>query len=413
MKPAGPLTALFLCLTPVLGQEQGTTTETPATIRERFEELVARIETGTPQELGQAIAGLGSEVAPVVLEELALAPDDPALCAAVRALGRDAFLPVETPDAAPAAALLAVVAEVGDVRDLDLMLQLDGTEDACLEGALTSLLARDARTWEELFGASVQAEPRAACCVFRTVGQSGDERSAAWLGQMLVYDTGLDIVLLSQLQLAASQAHADENTRLQVRNRLWVVDDEQVLRKAIELTVDLDDDEALERLIGLLPHENEHVRSGAHRALCALGGISLPAEPAAWESWLNDERTWFEKRSEAVFRKLRGNDVPSILAAMREVARHRYERRALTNEVVPLVFHSDPAVHALACEVLRQIGVRDVVPELRLALEDEDADVVAAAVRALAVLGVVVEEETAGEEPEDLVAELQTPAVDE
>lgn len=380
-----------------------------AELARRCQELGARGASGTSAERGAALVELGPSVLPWLVAELARRPRDETLRQAVRGFGRAALAPWwQAKGAGPRAsdaATLVLLAELGDARELDLALFLTRADGELAVQALQGILEREPELPASLAATVLRLETPAATCVVRALGGLASEAALACLGALLVFeDDELELCLLSAVEACGARTHSNEETRREVRERLWS-DDEQILRKAASASAALQDDDALERLVGLLEHPTAFVASTALNALRKLSGRSFPADAGTWRRWLERENAWFDERAPFAFAALRMGHREHLIPAARELAQRRLHRRGIAQELVLLLEHEDALVRRAGCEALGWLGLREAVPGLCALLSDESRAVVEGAERALARLGVPASAlELAAAERESLAA---------
>jgi hypothetical protein len=344
----------------------------------------------------ERLAALGAGAAPALLEALdsgriAIDPADPAedlvlrsdqrelVRAALERLGRGALLPLveegAQADATPHARQRALLALelVGRAEDLELAVAAaaaDGLEalrsQRALQATSRAIVARDASALKRLRGLLEDAPHPAATSLVLGVARSGRREALVALADELDRLPQLQPLLLSAIACAAAQAPQPVDVRVlvEVRERLTSADP-LLARSAAAAAGALEDFGAVPGLIQLLGSEAPGVRGEAHRALqriCALG-YSAEAEP--WSRWLERERAWFEARVPDLTPQLAGADGGRALAALREVAAHRYRRRQLAELVQPALEHPEAAVREEAAATLSALGCPLAAPSAR------------------------------------------------
>jgi HEAT repeat protein len=204
------------------------------------------------------------------------------------------------------------------------------------------------------------------------------------LAQLLGVQPELDLLLLAELgRCASGQAPPfDSAVGSRVRGFLHAPSVELV-REAAQACGRLEDAEALPELVELLGHENRGVRRNAHWSLRKITGVSFAEDPRAWGAWLLSEERWWDERAPELLLGLGDPDLAHALAAVQELARRRAPRHPLAREMVRALAHEEREVRRLACVALGQFRSRTAVPDLLAALEDPEADVRMAALRAL------------------------------
>lgn len=376
----------------------------PAELEPRFEALAARDALGTNEERGAALVALGPDALPFLVGALERRPRDGALRHAARGFGRTRLAPwwapaapAEPADSAPGPepdgpragprATLACLAEVGGAGDLELAMALSAADSELAVSALTAILAREPEALAPLAARVLRLEAPVATCLVRAVGALRSDAALQWLGALLAFQAPeLELGLLSAIEACARGARSNDETRREVREHLWS-DDPQVLRKAAATSALLQDDEALERLVDLLEHPTDFVAASALRALRTISGRSFPAEPETWQRWLERENAWFERHAPYAFADLVRGRRDRAIAAARQLAQRRVQRRGVSQELGVLLESGEALLRRAGCEALGQLGLRDAIPLLVPVLSDEDPTVAESARRALARLG--------------------------
>ena len=199
---------------------------------------------------------------------------------------------------------------------------------------------------------------------------------------------GLDLVLLAQIERMGREIpwEVRQVVRDRVREYLYGAD-MQVVRAAALAAGSLEDSAAVGALIELLGHDSTPLRQAAHHALKQATGLGFTPNRERWTSWYATETAWFERKAPRVVRKLSDHDPLVVIATLRELASHRFQRPETVELVQASLGHSDPRVRRAACTALWQLGSRRAVPGLVACTDDRDAGVAAEARRALTGLG--------------------------
>ena len=148
----------------------------------------------------------------------------------------------------------------------------------------------------------------------------------------------------------------------------------------------LQDFAACEDLITHLDSEEEVEVRAAHGALEQITALRLPLSTARWRTWHQRERQWYLERAPILLNGLRNPTEKTVLPALAELARYRYERHRLALAIAPVLQHQDPLFARRACSTLRGLGSPTVVSALVECLGSGDAafdEVVCATLRSL------------------------------
>jgi hypothetical protein len=195
----------------------------------------------------------------------------------------------------------------------------------------------------------------------------------------------LDPTLLYTLCAASDELPrwAHEWTAEFVARSLWE-DESHLLRAVTTATQHFPSEEITRPLVSLLSHADPGVRTGAHRALGAHTGLRFPESTRMWQDWLRDQDHWFDEVAPLELSHLESRDRGEVLRSIRKLSLHRLHRAELSEELVVTLLHEDPLVRRAGCDALATMNAWDAVEDLVSTLNDDDADVRAAAHRALA-----------------------------
>lgn len=289
-------------------------------------------------------------------------------------------------------AALWVLADLGGPSQLETVLELvhgDGSPPSPalqreLEETMVVLLSRKPRAAEQLGGHLRGAGPGALAPVSIALGRTGGESSLSVLRDLLREHRDLGAVLLPQVRRVVRSLPARDHAELRSEVRRFLEDgDLQSMRAASVLAADLEDEEALPRLLQLLDFEGTPAHASALSALNRLAGQDLGRDPGQWRGWYAKELAWWDEQLPSVLAELNARSAPRVLPALGELARHPLFRRALTEEVTRALDYPDPRVREAALGTLVSLGSR-LAPECVLPLlEDEDRNVADAAWTAL------------------------------
>lgn len=321
-------------------------------------------------------------------------PQQAAVLGALEDLGRAAVFPRwEERYAAPleigsrSPALLALGA-IGEARDLDRLWQLAApgaivtaeqreptplsrAELRALEASVACLLARDPRgflrledTWSGLPEEWLDELVRAA-------GKTADPRCIGLFAQMFSWAPDQQRLIAAQLPLVGPCDSPEANRELAEGLRTLLQDGskEDVQAAALALA-ELEDFRAMPDLVRLLADPRAGVASNAHAALVGLTAKSMSPSHQLWSRWLEQEQQWLEREREATVRRLRSREEHVLLAALKELSRHRLERHELARDVAGSLFSQHETVRVMAAQVLSELDSRWSARELVLGLSD-------------------------------------------
>lgn len=285
---------------------------------------------------------------------------------------------------------LTVLGRVGETADVATAIAALG-EDASPElarefsQAVATILTRSDDPLSQLATVITGCSPSVATPLVQAVGQSGRAQGMQLLGSLLGQSRDLDAQILTQLGvLGARQPDAVEPSMAEdVRAFLWSTDP-GLVRTSLVTVAQMQDEEAVPDLIDLLEDDEPGVRSSAHWALREITGLGITSEPERWRTWFTAEQAWFAERGMDLRAHLGRASSKQVVAAVAELAQHRWRRHETAAEIHPLLQTDDPALRKLACSVLGQLGSRRSITPLRGALEDPNPGVRKAAQAALA-----------------------------
>lgn len=371
---------------------------------ERHERVAAICAAPSPPaERSAALARLGPDVVPVIVERLADrdTADDAVLLGALRILGpaptaarlRDRLQADPPVTAGWRAAALRALGEVAGIQELGLVLELaacgegGGTTQvgSSLEDACAAMLARSPEVVAWLSRRLDDSDDATAVHLVRALGRVPSLEGFDALSELLEGRPELEAAILVELGRAGAAAPdvVSEGAREQVRSYLDGGGD-LLLKQACLTAARLGDFDVSERLVQLLDHESESVRGAALQGLRDLTGLALSPDRERWNGWLTAERRWYARHGADLPRTLSAGMPPAkIHATLGEVATHRYRRHELARAIVPLLEDGRPAVRRSACATLRQLDSSVAVEPLRHLLMDVDPGVASAALEAL------------------------------
>jgi len=250
--------------------------------------------------------------------------------------------------------------------------------------AVTALARHDARTFEQLVALRRITRAELLPTLVDAVGEAGDARGLAYLGELLYWAEGLALDIMSQVpRLGASGDPAlDEPMRVRVRPYL-APERPGHCRAAILALATLSDLESISGLIALLPSEDRGLKENAHWALKELTGLSFSPEAETWSRWHQSELSWAVRSKTREFHRLQSGDPGEAADALRTLLTHPFARSELRTTLPELLKSRHPALRGLACRTLAELGAVEATEKLVWSLEDEIPDVRQAAHAAL------------------------------
>jgi|GEM_PF-2634819 len=326
-------------------------------------------------------------------------PQTEALLGALSGVGRRTAWPVwtarfEEAEGIPSrtAAILALGA-IGEANDLQVLFELalesTGSEPSprlipCVEGATRRLLLRDDDGFSELEATWAGIPHGLLPCVVRAVGLARDSRGLALLADVISWTSEHERLIAAQVPLLGPSNDVDVNRRLASSLLPLLRSDSKEDAQAACLALGhLEGFEVVSDLIELLGDERPGTAATAHHALRTLTGKQLVQDARPWRRWLKEEQRWMREARAHEITLISANDELLARKALREIARHRYERHDLAMAVSPTLFDESEELRVLAAGVLHDLGSRWGAHDLRLALEDPSEAVRTAAHAAL------------------------------
>ena len=386
---------------------------------ETFARLTAELvglERGVePTVVSQRIHALGSACAPLVFEalcrqELPTAEgalvlgerEHQVLLDGARRIGREPFVrpwseAASSADGRRRKAAIELVGLTGKVGDLGTAVlaatpleaetRPDSEALAALELAAGRLLARDPGTLALLRPAILNSPVELGGSLIRAAGHTPSGRTLVFLVDLLGFEERLELPLLSQIARVARAEEPPFEEAVLARVRPYLDDpDRQVVRTAAMALAVLQDEEAVPALLALAASPDAALSGAAFAALERTTGLALPRRPERWSSWFAVERSWMAEEKPRVVAALQGEDVPRILAALRELAQHRLGRQRLALLAERQLGHDDRGVRLEACRTLRALATPAVRASLEGMLSDANPEVSLAAMEALRAL---------------------------
>lgn len=299
-------------------------------------------------------------------------------------------------DVARRGAAIACIGAVGRANDLLQLFELafpaeekqpDERLSKILRRSVSAVLQRDPRAFEQLLSLRRVTRPELLAVLVEAVGAARDPRGLAYLAEIVYWNEGLILDVMSQVPLLGASGDESIDASMRVRMRAYLDEARPgPCRAAIPALVALSDTESIGSLIALLAAENTGLRENAHWGLKQLTGLTLAPTPEVWAKWHQGEQYWVVREKARTFQRLRDGDPAVVADALRDLVTHPLARKELTVALPDLLQNRFPQIRALACRSLGALGARDAVGKLVWALEDSDRNVSQAAHAALRAL---------------------------
>jgi len=291
---------------------------------------------------------------------------------------------------------VSVLAEVGERRDLKLVIELATPLDEharvlprslrkSYESALRSILERDAGALRTLQGAFDDVHVGLSSATIDAIGSVPSEDALMALAALLGRVRGLDAYVLSAIARLGPEVRqpVSEGVLSAVRDLLTQADP-GVVRAAVRACGRLEDYEAIPRLLDMLSGSDENLSTSAHMALGEITGLPLHADARMWSSWYRHESEWWQVESADIFRELASGDELQVSNAINEVTGRHLFRHELAEALLPVLDRQEPELVVMACRSLGQVGSPVALQPLVICLEHTDWSVRRAAWIALA-----------------------------
>jgi len=253
-----------------------------------------------------------------------------------------------------------------------------------LRDSMTTLLRRRPQAWPALGSAVCAVDLNAARTLLDALGRVRDPRGLRILLEAARANPKLAWKVASLVPACGSslQLETDREALEWVRSELQNAPPGYV-RTLFTAVGTLDDGEWVPALIEYLGDTDNGVREEALAALRRISGLAYPGDPALWRSWYGVEARWHAERRPKLVPQLSSNEVPVVLAAVREYSEHRTRRGELAEELLKVLDNGKPEVRGLVISVLGRLGSPAACPALLGMLGDSDAKVSEAAWQAL------------------------------
>ena len=228
-----------------------------------------------------------------------------------------------------------------------------------------------ARGWRDLPAALRSTMVAAA-------GAAGDPRALDLLAQALDQPGDLQAIALAELARQRAPSEVPDGMFTALRSLLDPAKP-MLCQSACNALGALGDFESVDVLIDLLEAPWVGVSTNAHRALCKMSGLQLPAQARSWRTWRSRESEWYLHREPALRTEIECGSLQQAKNSLQEISLHRFERHHLSDIAEAGLHRSEPAIRSLACTVLGQLASPRASAALReLSNSDDPADAAAA-----------------------------------
>lgn len=253
-----------------------------------------------------------------------------------------------------------------------------------LERAVTALVRRDPRAFQQLVDLRRITRAELLPTLIDAVGEAGDPRGLLYLGELLYWAEPLALDIMSQIPRVGASGDPALDEPLRVRLRPFLAPDRPGhCRAAITALATLADLETIPGLIALLTSEDRGLRENAHWALKELTGLGFSATPDSWSRWHQSELSWAVRSRAHEFQRLQNGDPAESADALRTLLTHPFARAELRTTLPELLKSRHASLRGLACRTLGELGVVAATEKLVWTLEDEIPEVREAAYAAL------------------------------
>lgn len=264
----------------------------------------------------------------------------------------------------------------------------DALDDATrprLAAALTSFRESDPEALARLGVAARRLPDDIAWTYVGVIGQAGCPEALPVLAEVLDDRPELiDSVLPHLISLSERYPHlVSADVQESVRWHLLDGGSASELRELARAVAAVRDSESLATLIVLLEHDDAAVNDAARQALERVSGRTLGSRPGPWTGWLAREEEWFDQRMGPLVRALDRGSLGDLTSALAEIGQHRYRGDDLALVVVDLLKRDAPLVRVRTCQTLQALRSERAIPDLVAALEDGEEQVRSAAHAAL------------------------------
>jgi hypothetical protein len=249
---------------------------------------------------------------------------------------------------------------------------------ACLEG----ILSREPLGQRILTATYGRAPAGLRSTIVRTAAAHEPVDARRTLSGLLELDPPVDALILSEITRLGTAPNVDQNTALRVRACLRRPDP-TVRALAAIVCARLDDDRAVEDLIGLLRDEDAGVRANAYESLRDITRLGFHNDLRTWEAWYAGESEWWEDTARSTLAALPTLQAAQAAQEIQRLARRRLFRREIAAALAECLSRDDPDIVRLACATLGDFGFPESVPALVRCLDYPEIKVRKAARAAL------------------------------
>jgi hypothetical protein len=238
------------------------------------------------------------------------------------------------------------------------------TSDTLMRMIMATII-RDRSSFARLERLWPGAHPAVRRSLLTALGNSLDVEAAPLLTRLLGGEVSSDVLILIQLAKAGRHRLAPLDDSSYERIRVYLRRDEPKLRaSAAQALGRLDDQESVDRLIGMLEDKNASVRVGVHFALKLLTAMTLDSSTRPWRSWYESERRWYNEERPGLFEKLRTIEPKQMAPMLRELAAHQLYRRELGELLVPFLTDPDPEIVRMVIAAMQGLRADTAVDAL-------------------------------------------------
>lgn len=309
-----------------------------------------------------------------VLERLLLATDRARLIAVFAGVAE------EEPRVAHRDVGVRLLGEVGGAEELRLVVRLaaplmEGAEvlprflRRTFSHALRRIMERDPRATERLVRQFGEIHVGLRSAVVDAYGALDPGTALRFVTRLLGRSPGLDPHILILISRCAGELRhpVEERVRAPVRELLHA-SDEATVRTAVRAVGLLEDYDAIPTLLVMLAGSDGDLREAAHRSMVSLTGVRLQLGQNAWSRWYAKETRWWDGQRTRDLADLERGDGAAACRALSSIARRRYRRHRLAEQVLEGLGRPEPDVVRLTCRALVALGSPVAEPALVQAL---------------------------------------------
>jgi len=259
---------------------------------------------------------------------------------------------------------------------------VNAVEDAFVE-ALATVMKSGPESIEQVKHSWRTFPPHVVPHLVRAIGSAGDHRALHLLGEVMVWRTDLDVLVVSQLPLVGRYVPGFEDSFGDSVSAMLADQRPVAVQTALAALGTVAGMDSVESLIALLDEESRAVSDQALQVLHRVSGMSFPQSAEMWREWFELEQAWLRRHEGQVFEGLTSGHRARQVAGLREAAHHPLFRANWSAAWETLLTSNDEAVRMNTCSVIQRIGAREPVPLLVELLEHESETTRLAAHRAL------------------------------